>query len=105
MCLLYGNTLLKSFANSKSHVKGKFSTVEHFLWMFVTIHSLPNDIILGMSKFEASADDKFSVTEIMGFVFERVENIVGKGENAGYQHFLVFPTMFSKGFLPCLVNS
>ena len=26
-------------------------------------------------------------------VFDRVENIVGKGENAGYQHFL---TMFSK---------
>ena len=32
-------------------------------------------------------------------VFDRVENIVGKGENAGYQHFLLFPTMFSKGFL------
>ena len=26
----------------------------------------------------------------------RRENIVGKGENAGYQHFLLFPTMFSK---------
>ena len=25
-----------------------------------------------------------------------LENIVGKGENAGYQHFLLFPTMFSK---------
>ena len=24
-----------------------------------------------------------------------LENIVGKGENAGYQHFLLFPTMFS----------
>ena len=43
-----------------------------------------------MSKFKASADDKFGVAEIMGFVFERVENIVGKGENAGYQHFLLF---------------
>ena len=28
----------------------------------------------------------------------RLENIVGKGENAGYQHFSPFPTMFSKGF-------
>ena len=26
---------------------------------------------------------------------EKIENIVGKGENAGYQHFLLFPTMFS----------
>ena len=24
-----------------------------------------------------------------------LENIVGKGENAGNQHFLLFPTMFS----------
>ena len=24
-------------------------------------------------------------------VFDREENILGKGENAGYQHFLVFP--------------
>ena len=31
-------------------------------------------------------------------VFDRVENIMGKGENAGYQHFLLFPIMFSKGF-------
>ena len=27
-------------------------------------------------------------------VFHRVENIVGKGENAGYQHFLLFPQCF-----------
>ena len=25
-----------------------------------------------------------------------VENIVGKGENAGYQHFLLFPQCFQK---------
>ena len=38
----------------------------------------------------------------------RVENIVGKGENASYQHFLLFLTMFSKSYfssvdksLPC----
>ena len=29
------------------------------------------------------------------FCFGRIENIVGKLENAGYQHFLLFPTMFS----------
>ena len=32
------------------------------------------------------------------FIFDEIENIVGKGENAGYQHFLLFPTMFSKAF-------
>ena len=35
---------------------------------------------------------------MMIYVFDRAENIVGKGENAGYQHFLLFPTMFSKAF-------
>ena len=30
----------------------------------------------------------------MKFVFYRIENIVGKGENAGYQHFLAFPQCF-----------
>ena len=28
---------------------------------------------------------QIGVAEIMGFVFEKVENIVGKGENVGYQ--------------------
>ena len=36
----------------------------------------------------------------MIFVFDRVENIVGKGENDGYQHFLLFPQCFQKGLYP-----
>ena len=32
----------------------------------------------------------------MKFTLERVEKIVGKGENAGYQHFLLFPQCFQK---------
>ena len=42
---------------------------------------------------------------MMIFVFDRIVNIVGKGENADYQHFSPFPTMFSKGFLPRVVKS
>ena len=33
-------------------------------------------------------------------VFDRVENIVGRGENAGYQHFLLFPQCFEKASFP-----
>ena len=33
-------------------------------------------------------------------VFDRVENIVGKEENAGYQHFLLFPQCFEKASFP-----
>ena len=32
-------------------------------------------------------------------VYDRVENIVGKGENACYQHFLLFPKCFQKASL------
>ena len=35
---------------------------------------------------------------MMNFVLDRVENIVGKEENAGYQHFLLFPQCFQKPF-------
>ena len=40
----------------------------------------------------------------MIFVFDRVENIVEKGENAGYQHFLLFPQCFQKAFYPGLLK-
>ena len=59
------------------------------------------------SKSEAFSGNNFTVTEIGQFFQDRIENFVGKGENAGYQHFLLFPTMFSKAsFLgPSIVSS
>ena len=45
---------------------------------------------------KAFADEKMNVAEMMIYVFDRVENIVGKGENAGYQHFLLFEQCFQK---------
>ena len=32
----------------------------------------------------------------MIFVFDGIENIMGKGENARYQHFLLLPHIFFK---------
>ena len=52
--------------------------------------------MLDLSKLRAFADDKIKVLKKTIFVFDRVENIVGKGENAGYQHFLLFPQCFQK---------
>ena len=46
-------------------------------------NSLANDVFLDWSKLKAFADDKSYVTEKLKFVLEKVENIVGKGENAG----------------------
>ena len=50
----------------------------------------PEDKILNETKLKAFADDKFNKKNYIS-VFDRVENIVRKGENAGYQHFLLFP--------------
>ena len=41
-------------------------------------------------------DDKLNIAKIMIPLFDRGENIVGKGENAGHQHFLLFPHFFPK---------
>ena len=38
------------------------------------------------------------------YVLDRVENIVGKGKNAGYQHFLLFSKCFQKHFGPRLLK-
>ena len=59
------------------------------------INSLPSDKFLNLSKLKAFGVDKLNVTERLKFVFARVEIIVGKGENAGNQYFLVF-SWFSK---------
>ena len=43
------------------------------------------------SKMKAFADETINVTEKLKVVFGKAENIVGKGENPGYQHFLLYP--------------
>ena len=47
------------------------------------------------------ADDKSNVTQNIRVVFHRIENIVGKEENAGDQHFLFFPQCF-RFFFPSI---
>ena len=58
------------------------------------VNSLPNNKILEQFNLKDFAEDKISVTYVTNFVLGRVENIVGKGDNAGYQHFLLFPQCF-----------
>ena len=53
-----------------------------------------------LSKLKAFADDKLNVVEMVVIIYESVENLVGKGENADYQHFLHFPQGFPKGYFP-----
>jgi hypothetical protein len=53
----------------------------------------PGDKILALFKSKAFADDNSSMAKVSQFFFDWRENIVGKGENAGYQHFLLFLQM------------
>ena len=59
-------------------------------------NSLPNNKFLDWSKLKAFVDDKLNLAEKLKFDLGQVENIVGRGENAGYQHFLLFPQCFQK---------
>ena len=45
---------------------------------------------------KAFADDKKDVVTMMISRLDRVENAVENGENASYQHFLIFPQCFLK---------
>ena len=58
-------------------------------------NSSPNNKLLDWSKLKAFADKK-NKDEKLKFLLGWVKNKVGKGENAGYQHFLFSHTVFSK---------
>ena len=45
-----------------------------------------------------------NMTENLKFVLGMVENMVGKGENAGYKHVLLFSQCFQKAFFPVSLN-
>ena len=52
--------------------------------------------MLDLSILKAFADSDITLTLKFRFPLGRAENISGKGENAGYQHFLLFPKYFLK---------
>ena len=75
----------------------------------VDSYPLPNDKISDRSKFKAFADDKLDVVKMMISLFDQLGNTARTGENAGYQHFLLF-SVFSKALgvmksLDCLAKS
>ena len=75
--------------------KGRLCLLLH-LHLEICPNSLPNDKILDWSTLKALADAKIDVAEMIISLYDRVENIMGKGENAGYQHFLLFPHFFQR---------
>ena len=77
--------------------KERLLSAESSLYRRHNINSVPNNKML---NFKAFADDKMIVTQKLKFVLGRLENMVGKGENAGYRHFLLFLQCFLKLSFP-----
>ena len=59
-------------------------------------NSLPNNKILDWSKLKAFADDNINMTQKLKYVLERLENIVGKGENAVTSIFFFSHNVFKR---------
>ena len=59
------------------------------------LNPLLNHKIIALSKL-AFADDNFNVDRTVQFLINRLENIVRKTKNTGYQHFLLFSQCFQK---------
>ena len=57
-------------------------------------NSVPNDKILYWTKLKVFAGAKMNAIEKLKCVLGWVENILGKGENAGFQYFLFLPQLF-----------
>ena len=68
----------------------------------VWINFLSNDILFrlmfGLVRIRSICRRQIKCCLNDGFVsvFDRIENVLGKGENAGYQHFLLHPQCFQK---------
>ena len=67
-----------------------YTSISPFLTIFSkplfpeSFNSLPNDKNLHWPKFKAFSDDNLNVAKMMISLYDRVENIVGKGEIADY---------------------
>ena len=84
--LSFGKELTKA-----AHFLNSYHTVVTLNQSFTDFNPLPDGNILGLPKLKAFADNKLHFTQNVKVVFHRIKNIVRKEENAGYQHFLLFP--------------
>ena len=60
------------------------------------LNPLPNDNILRFPTLKAFADNNIDVPQPLKFVLRIVAHVLGKGENAGYQHYLLCPQYSQK---------
>ena len=66
--------------------------------LFHCVLTMPTRQNLDWTKLKAFADDKLHVTKMILFAFDRVENIVGKGEIACISNFSFSHNVFKRFF-------
>ena len=76
--------------------KEKLIVTSKMLSPRLRLKPFPNDKMLDVTNLKAFANNKLNIARLMIYLLDSVENMVGKGENAGYQHFLLFPQCFPK---------
>ena len=96
--------IVKSSVPFKSRVEdnmktGKNAGYQHFFFLysqFLTANfplTRRQNFCLSQTE-KACADNKSNITQIIKIVLYRAENIAGKGENTGDQHFFLYPQCF-----------
>ena len=88
-CTTFRKTIIALFYEQMTEKK-------FFHECFHTMNSLPNNKHFDWSKLKVFADNNINVNGKLKFGLKRVENIVGRRENAGYYHFLLCPQCFQK---------
>ena len=87
----FSHSVFYSIIENAAYLKDLFFSTIDFqctllqVWKFhdCSINPSPNDKFLDVTKLKAFADGKLNVALMAIFLFDRTENTVGKGENAG----------------------
>ena len=80
---------------------GAFAVHRQILfYLRISLNPLLDDKILDRSTLRQSADNNFKFDENSRKFSKWLENTAGKGENARYEQFLLFPQCFQKACLP-----
>ena len=92
MTISFCNTVENTVGKGEN--AGKCKTKTKSVLLSVKVSPLQNDKFLEVTKLNTFTGDKLNIAKMTISFCNTVENTVGKGENAGYQHFLLFPQCF-----------
>ena len=87
---------LQGSATKYCHKEDDVDLIQSTISKKYHFNPLPNNKIFGRDQTESICRRQIKFTKMTIFLSDRVENTVGKGENAGYQHFLLFAQIFPK---------